>query len=63
MIDLVDRQTVGWSVSTTIITEETALKAWNHARRNRDIKPGFIRYSDRGIQYASSMFTSVFKEN
>lgn len=63
MIDLADRQVLGWSVSTTMTTEETVLKAWNHARRNRDIKPGFILHSDRGVQYTSSIFTSVFKEN
>lgn len=49
MIDLADRQVIGWSVSTTMTTEETVLKAWNHARRNRDIKPGFILHSDRGV--------------
>ncbi len=63
MIDLADRQVVYWSVSTTMTTEETILKAWNHARSNRDIKPGFILHSERRVQYTSSIFTSVFKEN
>lgn len=63
MIDLADRQVVGWSVSSNMTTKDTVIKAWIHARQNRVIKPGFILHSDRGTQYTSSCFRSIFNQN
>lgn len=62
MIDLADRQVVGWSVSSTMTTQETVLKAWMHARQNRNIAPGFMLHSDRGVQYTSSNFKEIFNQ-
>ncbi|AZQ65590.1 IS3 family transposase [Flammeovirga pectinis] len=60
MIDLADRQVVGWSVSEDMTTENTVLKAWIHARNRREIKDDFILHSDRGVQYASNIISSLF---
>jgi len=52
IIDLADRKVVGWSLSQDLSAENTILKAWGHARRRREIVPGFILHFDRGVQYA-----------
>ena len=54
IIDLADRKIVGWSLSEDMTTENTIMKAWIDARRNRNIINGFIFHSDRGVQYASN---------
>ena len=44
-------------------TENTVLEAWNRARQNRTIIPGFILHSDRGVQYASNNMTKILSNN
>lgn len=63
MIDLADRKVVGWSISTDMTTENTVIAAWNKARMNRDIQPGFILHSDRGVQYCSKAFQDILNNN
>jgi len=63
MIDLADRQVVGWSLSKDMTYENTVLKAWNVARNRRQIVDGFILHSDRGIQYACNKIRNIFKDN
>ncbi len=63
IIDLADRKVVGYSISTSMTTEDTIIKAWTHARTNRQIKPGFIFHSDRGSQYASKKFSEIINCN
>lgn len=63
MIDLADRKVVGWSLSTDMTVENTVLKAWNHARNQRDISYGFMLHSDRGIQYACNKTGRLFENN
>lgn len=63
MIDLADRKMVGWSLSLDMTTENTVLRAWLHARRNRDIIDGFILHSDRGVQYAANKVRKIFSFN
>ncbi|WP_394669230.1 IS3 family transposase [Halosquirtibacter xylanolyticus] len=60
VIDLADRQVIGWALSEDMTTENTVLKAWTNARNNRDIQKGFIFHSDRGSQYASNLFRNIF---
>ena len=52
IIDLADRKAVGWSLGDTMTAEATVIPAWNKAIKNREIKPGLIFHSDRGVQYA-----------
>jgi putative transposase len=63
IIDLADRKVVGWTLSEDMTTENTVMKAWLSARKNRAISEGFIFHSDRGVQYASNKMTSLFSFN
>jgi len=63
IIDLADRKVVGWTLSEDMTTENTIMKAWVTARRNRAIIDGFIFHSDRGVQYASKKMTMLFSFN
>lgn len=46
----------GWNLSTQIDTN-LALGALEEALGTRDVKPGLIHHSDRGMQYASFAYT------
>ena len=63
IIDLADRKIVGWSLSEDMTTENTIMKTWVAARKNRTIIDGFIFHSDRGVQYASNKMTMLFSFN
>ena len=57
IIDLADRQVIGWALSRGMSTEETILAAWKMAINHRPItEQGLIFHSDRGSQYASHAF-------
>jgi len=63
MIDLADRQIVGWSLSRDMTYENTVYKAWNMARSKREIEEDFILHSDRGVQYACNKVKDLFYNN
>lgn len=63
VIDLADRRVVGWSLSADMTTENTVWAAWVNARAARGIHEGFVFHSDRGAQYASAMFSGIFRDN
>lgn len=63
VIDLADRKVIGWTLSEDMTTENTILKAWIMARKNRNINTNFIFHSDRGVQYASNKMTNLFYFN
>lgn len=63
IIDLADRKVVGWTLSEDMTTENTIMKTWISARKNRNINFGFIFHSDRGVQYASNKMTNLFSLN
>lgn len=58
-MDLYDRKIIDWSLSDGISTNETSLKAWKMAVKNRNIGEGLIFHSDKGVQYASKKFVNV----
>ena len=60
IIDLADRKVVGWSLSKNMTTKDTVISAWLMARSNREITSNHIFHSDRGVQYASNIMTSIF---
>ncbi len=41
---------------------ELALEALRMALARREVKPGLVHHSDRGVQYASSAYTDLLKE-
>ena len=56
IIDLGDRKVIGWSLSRTMMAQDTVIPAWRMAIKNRKPRPGMLFHSDRGAQYACDMF-------
>lgn len=63
IIDLFDRQVIGWSLSASLHTSQTIIPAWKMAISKRNINIDLIFHSDRGIQYASKTFRTFIKSN
>ena len=55
LLDASSRQCVGWNLSKRIDTQ-LALGALEKALATRDVRPGLIHHSDRGVQYASTAY-------
>jgi putative transposase len=55
ILDAYSRRCVGWNLSTRIDTN-LALGALEEALATREVKPGLIHHSDRGVQYASHAY-------
>jgi len=56
ILDASSRRCIGWNVSTRIDTN-LALGALEEAVAIREVKPGLIHHSDRGVQYARYAYT------
>ncbi len=63
IIDLYNRQIIGWSLSKALFTRETIIPAWKMALSKRNITKPIIFHSDRGIQYASNAFKNLLNKN
>ncbi|WP_240315472.1 IS3 family transposase [Aquimarina longa] len=63
LIDLYDRQVIGWSLSTSLFTDQTIVPAWKMATSKRKIEAPLLFHSDRGVQYASKEFRKVVTTN
>lgn len=63
IIDLYDRQVIGWSLSSRLSTYQTIISAWKMATSKRKITKPLLFHSDRGIQYASKEFRKLLKSN
>lgn len=59
VIDLFDRQIIGWSLSNTMHTSKTIIPAWEMAVKKRNITKPLLFHSDRGVQYACTQFSSI----
>jgi transposase InsO family protein len=55
ILDAYSRRCVGWNLSTRIDTN-LALGALEEALATREVRPGLIHHSDRGVQYASTAY-------
>jgi len=55
ILDAYSRKCVGWNLSKRIDTH-LALGALEKALATRDVRPGLIHHSDRGVQYASHAY-------
>ena len=55
VLDAYSRKCVGWKVSKRI-DAQLALDALDMALATRDVSPGLIHHSDRGVQYASTAY-------
>ncbi len=58
IMDLFNREIIGYSFSTRMTTEMTVNPALDMALMNRRPAPGVVIHSDQGIQYASQSFRS-----
>ena len=62
VMDLYSRQIVGWSLDSSM-TEQLVTAALRMAFQRRDIEPGLIIHSDRGVQYRSQKYIDFMKRN
>ena len=62
IMDLYSRQIIGWAVDETMTTE-LILEAFNMAVTRRQVRPGMILHSDRGVQYRSGEYHQVVADH
>jgi transposase InsO family protein len=63
ILDLCDRQVIGWSLSRRLHTKDTVIPAWKMAASRRKIASKLIFHSDRGVQYACNDFKKLIANN
>lgn len=61
LLDAYSRKCIGWKLSRRIDTQ-LALDALEMALSTRQVRPGLIHHSDRGVQYASSVYVERLLE-
>jgi transposase InsO family protein len=59
IMDLADRQIIGWSLADSMQAEATTIPAFQAARVRRAPGEDLIFHSDRGSQYAAADFTEL----
>lgn len=62
ILDAFSRRVIGWALGRTL-EAKLALGALKMAIRRGRVEPGLVHHSDRGIQYASDVYTGLLKEN
>ena len=63
VMDLWDREIIGWSFSQTMKTTQTTIPALAMAINKRGRHRGLIIHSDRGVQYADRNFRALCAQN
>lgn len=63
IIDLYDRQVIGWSLSNNLSANDTVIKAYRMAIKNRPLTGKLIFHSDRGVQYTCNTFKNILNAN
>lgn len=58
VMDLFSRKIVGWSLDTTM-TNQLIIDAFEMAVASRNVEPGLILHSDRGVQYRSGEYQAL----
>jgi putative transposase len=61
ILDACSRRVVGWALDRTL-EAKLAMEALEMALRQRRPGPGLVHHSDRGVQYASRLYTERLKE-
>ena len=61
ILDAYSRRCIGWALEP-FLEAELALEALQMALASRRIEPGLVHHSDRGVQYASSAYCDLLKE-
>ncbi|KXX69424.1 hypothetical protein AVL50_19280 [Flammeovirga sp. SJP92] len=63
ILDLFDHSIVEWSMFEDMKVENTVLKSWKMAKRNRKPEKGMIFHSDQGVQYIAENFQKGLTKN
>lgn len=63
ILDLADRQIIGWTLSRSMKAEHTSIAAFKQARVNRPPGSSLLFHSDRGVQYACGEFTKLLAQH
>lgn len=58
LLDAFSRRVIGWALDRHLLTDLT-LTALRMALRTRQVKPGLVHHSDRGVQYAAADYVSL----
>lgn len=61
ILDAFSRRVIGWELSRTMEGELT-LAALRMALRRRQISPGLVHHSDRGVQYAATSYIDLLTQ-
>lgn len=62
ILDLFSRQIIGWAIDETMTTE-LILEAFNMAVMRRNVTPGLILHSDRGVQYRATEYQDALSKH
>jgi len=62
ILDAFSRKVVGWALDRTLASS-LPLAALERAIRERQLLPGLVHHSDRGVQYASGDYVKVLQEH
>lgn len=62
ILDAFSRRVIGWELGRTMEGELT-LSALRMALRSRQISPGLVHHSDRGVQYAATAYVDLLTQH
>ena len=62
LLDAFSRRCIGWSLGRSL-EAELALAALRMALETREVGPGLVHHSDRGVQYASGNYTGLLEQH
>jgi putative transposase len=62
ILDAHSRRVIGWSLDDTM-AESLTVAALKMALSEREVPPGLVHHSDRGVQYAAGGYTQMLKDN
>ena len=60
IVDAYSRRCIGWELGQSL-EAELAVAALEMALARREVRPGLVHHSDRGVQYASHKYTDLLK--
>ena len=62
VLDAFSRRCIGWNLGRRL-DDGLTLRALGQALESRQVGPGLVHHSDRGMQYASGEYTDLLKES
>ena len=62
VLDAYSRRCIGWALDGSL-EAKLAVAALRMALATRHVRPGLVHHSDRGVQYASSAYTTLLTEH